>query len=133
MVSSHIPLEIGPAAATVVLFGSGAPSAASLLDALSALPGRAELCWSVRPAVAVSTDLDVAIVVCDAELTRAALGRWPAASVIALVAAYDDGSGVVRALDDGADVCVRGPEIGVVAAYVRATARRRALPEAAGR
>jgi hypothetical protein len=50
---------------------------------------------------------------------------WPDADVVVLVPLRDDDTAVLDALDAGATVCVRGVEVGLVAAYVHAVRRRR--------
>ena len=72
----------------------------------------------------------VDIAVCDGAGTiRMLRGRWPAATVVALVPARDDGTGTVVALHAGADVSIRGDDTGLVAAYLQSVARRRSLLE----
>jgi hypothetical protein len=109
---------------TVALLGLCGPSPAALNDALAALTGAA-VAWSIASADALPAGADVQIVVCDADLVTAAGGRWPAAAIVAHVADRDDGYAVVRAIEDGANVCVRGRDARLVAAFVQSVARRR--------
>ena len=43
------------------------------------------------------------------------------------MAARDDGTDSVASLHAGADVCIRGTDVGLVAAYIQSVARRRGL------
>jgi hypothetical protein len=125
------PAPAGVAPATVALLGPAAPPAEALRHALAALPRSADVAWRIAPADAVPA-VAVDIVLCDAGLTATAADRWPAAAVVALVPAWDEATAVVRALEDGANVCVRGGDNRVIAAYVQSVARRRGLATCGG-
>jgi hypothetical protein len=113
---------------TVALLGPGVPAADTLRAALLTLPTSLDVVWSVGPD---DPGDDLMIVLCDAELTGPAVRRWPAAAAVALVGDRDDGAAVVRALEEGADICIRGRETGLIAAYVQSVARRRTVPSRA--
>lgn len=116
---------------TVAVFGQRAPSPEALHDALTAL-SNVPVAWSAASGPELPTSATVDIVVCDAELIADFVGRWPAASTLALVPSYDDGTAVVRTIDAGANVCVRAGDTALIAAFVQATARRRVLMEKPG-
>src|SRR4051812_45661348 len=119
--------DAGPASATVVLVGAAAPAADALRQALATLPRSSDLAWRIVAADELPEAV-VDIVLCDAELTATVAHRWPTASIVALVPAWDEASAVVRALEEGANVCVRGGDNRVIAAYVQSVARRRDRP-----
>ncbi len=78
--------------------------------------------------MSAGTHVDIAI--CATPTTvLSAVERWPDATVLALVVpARNNGSAVGAVLAAGANVCVGGDNLELIAAHVRAAARRRGLP-----
>ena len=115
-----VPTPVRPAppvTVTVAVLGATAPPSTALCAALDAAPGRA-VAWRVLAGEAATGVAAVDIVVCgDYEAAAAGIRRWPAAVVIALVPRPAAEPHAVLYLPDG--------DIGRVAAYVRALARRR--------
>jgi hypothetical protein len=93
----------------------------------AALYGRsagANVEWNVPPCLPPLPGVSPAIALCDAAAVGAMTSEWPQCVVIAVVAASDDGSGVIAALQAGAATCVRGDTLSIAAAFIVAVARR---------
>lgn len=133
------PVPHALAAATTVrvaLVAVSYPGSTTLRAALEKRPGAAGVTWDVRSSDAVcataaapaSEPVSVAIAVCDGAVgAQTARAAWPAAVVVALVPARDDGTATIAALQAGAHVCVRGNDPTLIAAYLQSIARRRGL------
>lgn len=115
-----------PAIVTVGICGTSEPSAAALQAALDVIAADIDrLGWHVVSRKGEGGADVVRIVVCTDDSSVGDAGtQWPGAVRVALVPSHDDGHAVVAALQRGADVCVRGTDPGLVAAYVQAVARR---------
>ena len=121
------PLAAQPAttAVTVALVGPVVHSARTIHAALAALPGARETGWRVEPAGDASSPQ---IAVCAGTAAVAtAVATWPDVFAVALVPERDPGDGVLAALEAGATTCMRGGDADLIAAYVRAVARRQGL------
>lgn len=85
----------------------------------------AELTWRVVAGDSMAADREVRLLVCtDLSAVQDGRRRWPHAAILAIVAEHDDGRGTLAALAAGAAVCVRGTDPALLAAYLRAMARR---------
>lgn len=112
----------------VALLGSAVPSVPSLQAALAALRVPHPADWELFRPDAAASGATVDIALADtAPAVAVALDRWPDAAAVALVPAGDEGTAAIAALDAGATVCVRGADVGLIAAYLHAVARRRGL------
>lgn len=111
---------VRPAAAvtvTVAVLGATAPPSTALRAALDAPPGPG-VAWRVLSGDAATGAAAVDIVVCgDSGAAAAAIRRWPAAIIVALVPR--------PAAEPDAVLHLPAGDIGLVAAYVRSLARRR--------
>jgi hypothetical protein len=116
-------------AITVAVMGTVTPAATALAEALAATDTSAEPSatrYSVVDVNTVGRQVQADIVVCaSAQVASVAAMVWPDADVVVLVPLRDDDTAVLDALDAGATACVRGVEVGLVAAYVHAVRRRR--------
>ena len=117
------------AAARAIAIGClfGNPSA--LAAALGALPGSSSADWKVIDAELFSVERQLDLVVCAAASAEDAIRRWPAAIVIAIAPPVDGDSAVIAALEVGA-ACIRAADVGLVAAFTQAVARRHGLMNA---
>jgi hypothetical protein len=117
-----------PTVVCVALAGRALPPASALLAEVTARQlGRAST-WYFVSTDTIAPAVQVDIVLCDsAQAAGTACRRWPAATVIVLGPAHDDGTATVAALRAGAQVCVRGDEVALISAYLQSVARRSGL------
>jgi hypothetical protein len=119
-----------PVMVTVAVLGATVPSSVTLRAALDAAAGN-QVTWRVISGETGIGTAPVHIVLCDDPVAAAAAAqRWPAAVVVALVPARQQGTAPGTAPDPaGAPGVLRLPsgDLGLVAAYVRSIARRRGL------
>lgn len=117
----------GTSTVSVALTADVHLSVESLQRALSSnRPGLA-ISWDVTliNAAVPGTPADMAL--CEVESVSVLRRRWPECALIAVVAARDDGTGVVAALEAGADSCIRESNVALAGAFILAMARRRGL------
>jgi hypothetical protein len=115
-----------PVPITVGCVGPAGPSPDRLEAALCTLTTGVQ--WRVHAVDTLLPDTSVDIVLCDvAAAVGIAVRQWPAAAIVAVVPARDDGAAVIAALDAGALICVRDDDVALTAAYVQSVARRRGL------
>lgn len=121
------PTSAGTASTSLVavaLMGSALPTTDALTRALDA--HGAPVRFDVVNVDTIGHPVHADIVVCaSAQVAAVAAMCRPDADVIVLVPARDDDSAVLAALESGATVCVRGADVGLMAAYVHAVVRRR--------
>jgi hypothetical protein len=117
---------------TVALLGAIPPDAADLGSALKRIsPGAGWLVVAVDDPNRAHAAVDIVLCASGPSVANA-VTRWPHAAVVAIVATHDDGSGVVAALEAGADVCLRWEDNLLAAAFIQSVARRRGLLAAQG-
>ncbi|MDT4941189.1 MAG: hypothetical protein QOJ34_1278 [Pseudonocardiales bacterium] len=110
----------------VALLGVTPTDAADLGAALNRTDP--DVAWIVAADDPNRPDAVVDIVLCDSGSSVAdAVARWPHAAVVAMVGMHDDGSGVVAALEAGAEICLRREDNLLAAAFIQSVARRRGL------
>lgn len=112
---------------TVALTAGVQLSAESLQRVLSSKSSGLAAGWDVTLTNAAIPDSPTAIALCPADSVSTLRRRWPECAVIAVVAAHDDGTGVIAALEAGAACCIREDSAALAAAFILATARRRGL------
>lgn len=112
---------------TVAIMGTGTPAAPALHETLARTaprPGSAG--YRVIDVNSAGRPVHADIVVCaHARMAAVAAMVWPDADVVVLISLRDGDTDVLEALEAGATVCVRGSDVGLVAAYVHAVGRRR--------
>jgi hypothetical protein len=115
-----------PVTVTIAVLGVTVPSSVTLRAALDAAGGN-QVTWRVISGETGIGTAPVHIVLCDDPVAAAAAAqRWPAAVVVALVPARQQGTAPDPA---GVPGVLRLPsgDLGLVAAYVQSIARRRGL------
>ena len=89
--------------------------------------------WQVRNGESYTGGARVDLVVCGVASVASTRLRWPTAAVIAVDVDAVGPSASIAALQAGADTCVRGGDVALIAAFVLAIARRTGLLDADAR
>jgi len=121
-------------ALTVACTGVIAALIPALSQSLATLPSANGNVWALGDADLLPAGAVAQLAICDTAAACIEMGRrWPRVVRIVVVPEWDDGRATLAALDGGADVCVRGQDPQLIAAYVHSAARRHGLIERVAR